>query len=151
MKARFFNSHLYCLMLLQLIFLTNQALADSAANRLSLAISGGASKGAYEAGLTWGIVAIIRQVREMPDGAIGGDLRPVDISSIAGTSAGGINTLLAVLVWAVKPESEGGFANHIGDNIFGMYGCHRMSTGCCRPNRILRSICLTMPCYRARI
>jgi ABC-type phosphonate transport system ATPase subunit len=54
----------------------------------------------------------------MSEGAIGGDLRPVDISSIAGTSAGGINTLLAALVWAVKPESEGGFANRIGDNIF---------------------------------
>ncbi|MGD8702175.1 MAG: patatin-like phospholipase family protein [Desulfosarcina sp.] len=104
--------------ILPLVGVSHAALAKTTPNRLSLAISGGASKGAYEAGLTWGIVEVIRQVREMPEGPIGGDLRPVDLSSIAGTSAGGINTLLAAMVWAVKPESEGGFVNHIGDNIF---------------------------------
>ncbi|MDX2453899.1 patatin-like phospholipase family protein [Desulfosarcina sp.] len=118
MKVRLSNPILYCLLLLTLIFFTNPALADSDSNRLSLAISGGASKGAYEAGLTWGIVEVLRQVNHTQDGALGGDLRPVEISSIAGTSAGGINTLLAALVWSVKPENEGGFANRIGDNIF---------------------------------
>ncbi len=117
MKRRCLNMS-GCLISLALLMLTNTAMADTHSNRLSLAISGGASMGAYEAGLTWGIVEVIRQVDETPELALSGELRPVEISSIAGTSAGGINTLLAGLVWAVKPEDEGGFANRIGDNIF---------------------------------
>jgi hypothetical protein len=118
MKDRPYNLLLCGLMFVSLLFLANPAPADTDSNRISLAISGGASKGAYEAGLSWGIMAFLRQVDDTQEGFGGGNLRPVDISSIAGTSAGGINTLLAALVWAVKPESEGGFANRIDDNIF---------------------------------
>jgi hypothetical protein len=114
---------LAAIVLITLALVTPQAGAagdDDAATdavRISLAISGGASKGAYEAGLTWGVIEVLRQKQNAPYWPIGGLPRPVEISSIAGTSAGGINTLLAALTWAVKPEDDGGFANHIDDNI----------------------------------
>ena len=100
------------------IFLTQPTAADTNPNRLSLAISGGASKGAYEAGLIWGLIETIRKDEEIGNWAMGGDPRPIKITSMAGTSAGGINTLLAALAWSVNPEDEGGFANRIDDNIF---------------------------------
>ncbi len=74
--------------------------------------------GAYEAGLIWGMIEVIRQVENTADWSLDGEPRPIEIASIAGTSAGGINTLLAALVWSVNPESEGGFTNRINDNIF---------------------------------
>lgn len=118
MKPRPFIVRLSFLLLLPLVFFMSPAGADTASNRLSLAISGGASMGAYEGGLTWGLLEVLRQVNQARDWPVGGDLRPIDISSIAGASAGGINSLLAVLVWSVKPENEGGFPNDIDDNIF---------------------------------
>lgn len=87
-------------------------------NRISLAISGGASMGAYEAGLIWGVIEILRTVDKTGSWSLGGEPRPIEISSIAGTSAGGINTLLAAMAWSVKPEGEGGFPNNISENIF---------------------------------
>ena len=87
-------------------------------DRFALAISGGASMGAYEAGLIWGLIEVLRQMQNTENGLLGGEPRPIDIASIAGTSAGGINTLLAAMAWSVKPESDGGFANRIEDNIF---------------------------------
>ena len=92
--------------------------ADTLPNRISLAISGGASKGAYEAGLIWGFIEVLRQTGEARGWSLGGKPRPIKIASIAGTSAGGINTVLAALVWSVNPENEGGFTNRIDDNIF---------------------------------
>ncbi|MDX2452704.1 patatin-like phospholipase family protein, partial [Desulfosarcina sp.] len=92
--------------------------ADKDTNRLSLAISGGASLGAYEAGLIWGLIEVLRQVNNTADWSQGGEPLPIEISSIAGTSAGGINTILSALAWSVNPENEGGFANRIDDNIF---------------------------------
>ena len=91
---------------------------DTYPSRFSLAISGGASKGAYEAGLIWGLIEVLRQVQDAENGSVGGEPRPIEIASIAGTSAGGINTLLAAMAWSVKPERDGGFANRIDDNIF---------------------------------
>jgi hypothetical protein len=92
--------------------------AETNPTRFSLAISGGASKGAYEAGLIWGMIEVLRQVQNAEHGSPGGEPRPIEIASIAGTSAGGINTLLAAMAWSVKPERDGGFANRIDDNIF---------------------------------
>ena len=92
--------------------------ADKDTNRLSLAISGGASLGAYEAGLIWGLIEVLRQVDNTKDWSQGGEPLPIEVTSIAGTSAGGINTILSALAWSVNPENEGGFANRIDDNIF---------------------------------
>ena len=57
--------------------------------RISLAISGGASKGAYEAGLNWGALKIVR-TSAGEDPALGGKFRPFELSGVAGASAGGI-------------------------------------------------------------
>ncbi len=118
MKIRLFHLRLtYLITLLPLCF-TYPAAADTYPNRISLAISGGASKGAYEAGLIWGLMEVVRQAKEAGNWSLGGEQRAIEIASIAGTSAGGINTLLAALVWSVNPENEGGFTNRIDDNIF---------------------------------
>ena len=84
----------------------------------SFAISGGASKGAYEAGLTWGTVEIVRKTSEDGNTPYGGKIREIVPASFAGTSAGGINVLLAGLAWCVRAENEGGFPNRIDDNLF---------------------------------
>ena len=97
---------------------TESAAAEQLPSRLSLAISGGASMGAYEAGLIWGLVAVLRQVDSTRGWSLHGELRSTAVASIAGTSAGGINTILAALTWCVNPETEGGFVNRIDDNIF---------------------------------
>lgn len=94
------------------------AVSDTAPYRIALAISGGASMGAYEAGLLWGMIEVLRHLEYSEGWSQGGVPRPIEISSIAGTSAGGINTLLAALAWAVNPETTGGFSNRIDDNIF---------------------------------
>ena len=118
MKNRFFNPFLSFLIFLLTLHFTSIATADTDPNRISLAISGGASKGTYEAGLIWGLIKVMRQVEEAEDWSMGGEPRSIEIVSIAGTSAGGINSLLAALTWSVNPESEGGFTNRIDDNIF---------------------------------
>jgi len=118
MKIRPFNRFLCCVIIILSLFGTRPAAADTYPNRISLAISGGASKGAYEAGLIWGLIEVIHQAQKTGEWAPGGEPRPIEIASMAGTSAGGINTLLAALTWSVNPENEGGFANRIDDNIF---------------------------------
>ena len=118
MKRRVINSFLACLVLVLWLGVTLSVAKDIQPYRLSLAISGGASKGAYEAGLIWGIIEVLRQAENSEDWSLGGVARPIEIASITGTSAGGINALLAALAWSVKPENEGGFPNRIDENIF---------------------------------
>ncbi|MDH3358865.1 MAG: patatin-like phospholipase family protein [Desulfobacteraceae bacterium] len=118
MKIRLFNLFLYFLFILLTLYFTTPVTAETYPNRISLAISGGASKGAYEAGLIWGLIEVLRRVEKTENWSFGREPRPIEIASIAGTSAGGINTLLAAMVWSVKPENEGGFTNRINDNIF---------------------------------
>lgn len=94
--------------------------ADTGARqRISIAISGGASKGAYEAGLNW---AILKLTREAGAGKaktpIGGRFRPFELVSSAGASAGGVNTILSGLTWCNRPEAEGGIPDRIDDNVF---------------------------------
>lgn len=84
---------------------------------VSLSISGGASKGAYEAGLNWGLIAIMQRLHDGRT-ATGAIIRPLEMASVAGTSAGGINTLLSALAWCSRPESAGGPANRVDDNFF---------------------------------
>ena len=118
MKIRLFKVFLCYLFILLPLYCIKPASAETNPNRISLAISGGASKGAYEAGLIWGLIEVMHQVEKTENWAFGGEPRPIQIASIAGTSAGGINTLLAALVWSVNPEDQGGFTNRINDNIF---------------------------------
>ena len=85
--------------------------------RFSIAISGGASKGAYEAGLNWAILKLIRESENLPTLG-GGQIRPLQIASITGASAGGVNTILSGLTWCSLPEAEGGLTSRIDNNLF---------------------------------
>ncbi len=85
--------------------------------RVSIAISGGASKGSYEAGLNWAVVKLMRAAEKLTT-LSGGEPRPVELASVAGASAGGINTILTGLAWCSRPASDGGIANSIDDNVF---------------------------------
>jgi hypothetical protein len=85
--------------------------------RFSIAISGGASKGAYEAGLNWALLKLVREIVGL-ETFRGGEIRPLEVASVAGASAGGVNTILTGLAWCTRPESDGGIANFIDDNVF---------------------------------
>ena len=93
------------------------AAQDSQTTRLSFAISGGASKGAYEAGLNWAVVKMVRESHRLKD-LTGGEFRPMEIVSVAGASAGGVNTILTGLSWCTRPEAEGGIPNRVDSNVF---------------------------------
>ena len=90
---------------------------DDQSQRMSLAISDGASKGAYEAGLNWGALEILRKFSG-EDPVLGGEFRQFEAASFAGASAGGINSLLSGMTWCMLPEKEGGLVNNIDNNIF---------------------------------
>ena len=85
--------------------------------RYSISISGGASKGSYEAGLNWGVLKLARASEDM-DGLEGGRIRPMDLVSVTGASAGGVNSILSGLTWCSIDESEGGLASRIDSNLF---------------------------------
>ena len=85
--------------------------------RFSLAISGGASKGAYEAGLNWALLKLARASEDLHTLA-GGQIRPLELVSVAGASAGGVNSILTGLTWCSLPESEGGITSRINNNVF---------------------------------
>ena len=85
--------------------------------RFSIAISGGASKGAYEAGLNWTILKLIRESENLHT-LSGGKIRPLQIASITGASAGGVNTILSGLTWCSRPEADGGLVSRIDKNLF---------------------------------
>ena len=90
---------------------------DKYPQRMALAISGGASKGAYEAGFNWGALKILHNFTGT-DPVLGGEFRPFEIASFAGASAGGINSLLSGITWCTRPEANGGLADRIDDNLF---------------------------------
>ena len=85
--------------------------------RFSIAISGGASKGAYEAGLNWGLLKMMQDISKIEHDLIG-EARTLEAASFSGASAGGINTVLSGLTWCSLPEEEGGLTNTIDENIF---------------------------------
>mgnify|MGYP000105888613 FL=1 len=86
-------------------------------SRFSIAISGGASKGAYEAGLNWSVIKILGEAQSLRN-MTGGEFFPFEAVSITGASAGGINTLLTGLTWCSLAEKEGGISNRIDANVF---------------------------------
>ena len=85
--------------------------------RLSIAISGGASKGSYEAGLNWAVLKLVRESEGLTTMG-GGQIRPVELASVAGASAGGVNSLLSGLTWCARSPDEGGLESRIDDNLF---------------------------------
>jgi predicted acylesterase/phospholipase RssA len=89
----------------------------NAKQRFSMAISGGASKGAYEAGLNWAALKLVRETEDVSN-ISGGQLRSLDLVSVAGASAGGVNTILSALTWCLLSEESGGLPNRVDDNFF---------------------------------
>ena len=57
--------------------------------RVSIAISGGASKGAYEAGFNWAILKLVRESEELHT-LSGGQIRPLELASVAGAGCAGV-------------------------------------------------------------
>ncbi len=114
------NKFLACPLAILLLF-SNYAIAQSEPEkqhrRFSIAISGGASMGAYEAGLNWGLLKILKDFSKI-DPELTGRTHDFNAVSFTGASAGSINTVLSALTWCSRPESENGLANSIDNNIF---------------------------------
>jgi predicted acylesterase/phospholipase RssA len=100
-----------------LLFNKVSAAESTEYQRFSIAISGGASKGAYEAGLNWTILKLIRESKNLHT-LSGGRIRPFALASITGASAGGVNTILSGLTWCSRLEADGGLVNRIDKNLF---------------------------------
>ena len=115
MKKLFTSQLVICLLLLA--YWPTALSTELQTRRFSIAISGGASKGAYEAGLNWGLLKILRDIENIDPNLLGQSYG-FTAASFSGASAGGINTLLSSLSWCSRPESDGGLANNINDNIF---------------------------------
>jgi len=77
---------------------------------LSLVISGGVSLGAYEAGYNWALIKMISKINSMDI-----NIRP-NLLSVAGASAGSINTLLSAMYWCQKESVP--YQNSVDDNLF---------------------------------
>lgn len=92
-------------------------LDKNARQRFSIAISGGASKGAYEAGLNWAVLQLVRETQDV-DTISGGQVRPLDLASVAGASAGGVNTILTALTWCLLSEGDKTLPNNVDNNFF---------------------------------
>jgi Patatin-like phospholipase len=82
----------------------------------ALTISGGISLGAYEAGMNWALVKILRDIRndkfKINEKKENNSVRP-NLLAVTGASAGGINALLTAMYWF---DSE--LSNGIEDNLF---------------------------------
>lgn len=94
-----------------------EASTENQHSRFSIAISGGASKGAYEAGLNWSAIKLLGEAQNLRT-LTGGEFFPFEAVSITGASAGGINTLLSGLSWCSLAEKDGGISNRIDANVF---------------------------------
>lgn len=72
---------------------------------IALTVSGGVSLGAYEAGLSWGVIRFSAAARagESPVSAF---FRP-RLAAVTGTSAGAVNALLSAALWCARPERAG--------------------------------------------
>ncbi len=103
---------------LMLLFNLTMVSAEEAKQRVSFAISGGASKGAYEAGLNWAVMMAMRYEAEKQDTVLRGKYRPFEAASMTGASAGAINALLSAIAWCMLPEEISNLPNRVDDNIF---------------------------------
>jgi predicted acylesterase/phospholipase RssA len=119
-NSRYGSRLIVCLAVAAGVLVATGAKAAAPANykqRFAIAISGGASKGAYEAGLNWGLIKVLAATSGAPS-IVGGHFYPAEIESVTGASAGGINSLLSALAWCTKEESKGGISNTISNNVF---------------------------------
>jgi predicted acylesterase/phospholipase RssA len=77
---------------------------------LAYASSGGISTGAYQAGLNWMLVELMRFLRANPETRFRYHLPSYRITALSGSSAGNINALLSALQWCdagpVQPAEQ---------------------------------------------
>ncbi len=85
--------------------------AKSKQENFSLVISGGISLGAYEAGYNWALLKYMTYLRYYSPET------QIEMKSIAGASAGAINTLMSSLAWCRSKESLD-IDNTIDNNLF---------------------------------
>jgi len=85
--------------------------ANEAKKDFSLIISGGISLGAYEAGYNWALLKYMGHLKHHTKNP------NVDLKSIAGASAGAINTLMSAMAWC-RSKEEFDTNNHIEQNLF---------------------------------
>jgi len=76
----------------------------------SLVISGGVSLGAYEAGYNWALINMVKIEHEK------GTIVNPQLRSVAGASAGSINSLLSAMYWCQKEDVP--LHNSVDDNLF---------------------------------
>ncbi len=77
----------------------------------SLIISGGISLGAYEAGYNWGLIKHLNYLKHTSSP------NTIEMHSIAGASAGAINTVMSAMAWCRSPKRSDE-ANGIENNLF---------------------------------
>ncbi len=85
--------------------------AQEAKKNFSLIISGGISLGAYEAGYNWALLKYMGHIKH------NSNQNDIDLKSIAGASAGAINTLMSAMAWCRSKESFD-VNNDIEHNLF---------------------------------
>lgn len=115
MKLFFRHSLLPLLLSAHLLHADNNVSQNTAANAsrtidMSLVISGGVSLGAYEAGYNWALIKLMSKIGDMNVG-----IYP-SLQSVAGASAGSINTLLSAMYRCQKESIP--YENRIDDNLF---------------------------------
>jgi len=101
----------FTLLLFFWVSLASPLTANSRQENFSLVISGGISLGAYEAGYNWALLKYMTYLKYYSTRT------DIDMKSIAGASAGAINTLMSTLAWCRSKESLD-VNNTIDDNLF---------------------------------
>ena len=94
-----------------ILLMTLPVSAKSRQENFSLVISGGISLGAYEAGYNWGLLKYLTYLKYYSPRT------NISMKSIAGASAGAINTLMSTLAWCRSKEALD-LNNTIDDNLF---------------------------------
>jgi len=92
-----------------LLFIFTSFLSAKIQMNSSMVISGGVSLGAYEAGYNWGIVNLIKQINKTSTKAT------INIKSVAGASAGSINSLISSIYWC---QDDDNVYNSVDNNLF---------------------------------
>ena len=115
------KKHLHCLACI--LFLLQQTTVFALEDRddphlpMALAISGGISLGAYEAGLNWAIVKQLKIAEQ--DSRYRVDRFPPRLTAVSGASAGGINALVTAMSWCMDDSRLAAYAaDSIHDNLF---------------------------------
>ncbi|MEO0345842.1 MAG: hypothetical protein AAF229_06250, partial [Pseudomonadota bacterium] len=79
----------------------------------SMVIRGGVSLGAYEAGVNWALLRLLKDLRDDPEATI----EPT-LYAAAGASAGAVNGFLAGLIWCTERPALGPGPDTLDDNLF---------------------------------